>query len=146
MLKPLVLFVLVLLWPDIVDTKNPAFLAETTVDGYTFEVILFRNHPLVAEYRKLVNVKRGDKLLFEREFIDTGGFASFYLLRHGRRINILYGNRDGFALNTLSGEIEAINLDSIPAEFDKENSGRFMFVDEPERQYRWVAKVDLPKT
>ena len=53
LLKPLVLFVLVLLWPDIVDTKNPAYLAETTVDGYTFEVILFRNHPLVAEYRKL---------------------------------------------------------------------------------------------
>src|SRR5262245_22051706 len=66
-----------------VDPNEVAYEAETQLDGYTFEVTLYRNHPRLAEYRKVLKVKRGEKLVLEREFMDTGGHASFYFLRQG---------------------------------------------------------------
>lgn len=131
-------------FPNHVDKNEVAYSANTTIDGYVFQVTLFRNHPMLAEYRKLLQVKRAEKLILEREFFDTGGLASFYFLRRGDRIVVLDGLRDGFVLEIPTGEISEIDLDSIPTEFPAESFGRFMFVNQPDHSYRWVAKEDLP--
>src|SRR5438552_2923919 len=68
------------------DKDEVAYSAEKTLDGFDFQVTLFRNHPRFAEYRKVLKVKQGEKVILEREFSDTGGLATFYFLRQGNRI------------------------------------------------------------
>ena len=74
-------FIPLFFFPEEFDKDEVAYAADAKIDGFDFEVKLFRNHPMLAEYRKVVKVKQGDKLLLEREFIDPGGLASFYVLR-----------------------------------------------------------------
>ncbi len=132
-------------FPDSVDKDAVAYSAETHIDGYSFQVAMHRNHPTLAEYRKVMQVKRAGKLVLEREFLDTGGLASFYFLRQANRITVLDGGRNGFVLDVASGEISKVDLDAIPRELAKESFGRFMFVHVPHRVYRWVPKEDLPE-
>jgi hypothetical protein len=137
-------FVPLFFFPEEFDKDEVAYAADAKIDGFDFEVKLFRNHPMLAEYRKIVKVKQGDKLLLEKEFIDTGGLASFYLLRQGDRISVLDGIRDGFVLHVKSGEISKVDIDSIPEKFSEQAFGRFMFVYHQKRSYKWVLKEEIP--
>ena len=74
--------------PEHLDKNEIAYSAKTEIDGFTFEVTLFRNHPLLAEYRKELKIIRGDKKIHEQEFTDSGGLATFYLLRQNK--NVIY--------------------------------------------------------
>ena len=63
-----------------IDPNEVLYTAETTVDECKFHVTLYRLHPFLAEYRKVLRIDRDGKQLIEKEFIHTGGLASFYFL------------------------------------------------------------------
>ena len=126
------------------NPEKVALSAEKQLDGFDFKVTFFRNHSMLAEYRKIVKVTRGEQLLLEREFIDTGGLATFYFLRQGNRIIVLDGVRNGFVLDLLSGEISKVDIDSLPEKFQEQEVGRFMFVFQEKRSCKWVAKEEIP--
>jgi hypothetical protein len=123
----------------------PEYSAETTVENYIIHVDLFHSHPFLAEYRKVVRVTHAGKLIVTKEYRDTGGLASFYLLRNGNRIIVVDGILQGFVLNPATGSISNVDPDSVPDEFTTRSFGRFMFVDDPDRAYKWIPSKDLPK-
>jgi hypothetical protein len=131
------------IFPTEFDKDKVVYAAGAKIDGFDFEVKLYRNHPMLAEYRKVVMVRQGDKLFLEREFIDTGGLASFYLLRHGDRMIVLDGVRNGFVLDVRSGGITDVDIDSIPDKYWEQSFGRFIFVNQQKQTYQWVPKEDL---
>ena len=126
-------------------STTPNYSAQAEIDGYTIHVDLTSIHPFLAEYRKVVQVTHGDKLITTKEFVDTGGFASLYFLRDGTRITIVDGVLNGFVLDVGTGDISEVNRDSIPRDFAKKSFGRFMFIDDPKRSYKWFTAENLPK-
>ena len=129
------------------DPNKVLYTAETTVDDCKIHVTLYRLHPFLAEYRKVLQINRKGKQLIEKEFIDSGGLASFYFLRQGNRIVIVDGVLEGFALEPSTGTITDVDRDLIPKDFDDTSFGRFMFGYDAQGQwqYGWVARKESDK-
>jgi hypothetical protein len=125
------------------DPNVPAYSAEAAFDGYTIHIDLYHNHERLAEYRKVVEVRQGDRVIASREYHDTGGLASFYLLRKGTRITVVDGVVRGFVLDTAKGTVDEVQIDNVPQDFPEQSFGRFMFG--PKHQYRWFLREELPE-
>ena len=102
------------------------------------------DHPFLAEYRKVVEVRQGETLVATREYQDPGGLASFYLLRDGTRITVVDGVVHGFVLDTATGTVTEVVVDAVPRDFPEQSFGRFMFISDPKHRYRWVRREELP--
>jgi hypothetical protein len=124
---------------------GPAYKAEMTVEGYTICVELFHNHEFLAEYRKVIKVEREGKLVVTKEYLDTGGFASFYVLRAGNHMTVVDGILQGFVVDLTTGATAEVDSDTIPKDLTEQCFGRFMFVQGSDRRYKWVPGNDLPK-
>jgi hypothetical protein len=125
------------------------YFAQTEIDGYTIKVGLIRSHPFLAEYKKFLTVTRQNKFVGAKQCADTGGFTSFYLLRNGTSITILDGFHNGLVLDTATGAVSDVKADDLPKDWDKQSFGRFMFINDParnyDRTYKWFTAEALPK-
>ncbi len=119
--------------------KKPAYSAEKEIEKYVIHVDMFSNHPRLAEYKKVLQIKHEGKLIASKEIFDTGGFASFYFLMDAcNYIAILDGTTEGFIINKKTGSISEVDSSEIPRNFSKISFGRFAFDGKGSRDYNWV--------
>lgn len=133
-------------WPISPKSNSAApttYAASTSVDGYDIGVELIHNHEFLAEYRKIVTIRRGTEVVAVREYQDPGGLASFYIVRDGTRLRIFDGMSRGFDLDLKTGGATDISggMNEVTTGF----VGRFMFTATPTHDYRWVADTQPPQ-
>lgn len=115
--------------------------AQADVGGYQIQVELASSHPTLAENNKRLIIRKNMAPLFSGDFADPGGFANFYVVPKGKKLYVVDGLMNGVVINTSNNEVSPkFEPFEVSGELDESMTGKFMFVDKPTREYRWIPK------
>jgi hypothetical protein len=124
---------------------TPAYQSTYSFGDVELQIELNHAHPFLAEYQKIVTVSKHNVVIGTEEFMDTGGLSSLYVFRDGESLTIIDGIGNGVQIDTENSTCKRINENQLVKEIDESSIGRFMFVAEPSREYKYISAEQLPE-